>query len=61
MSNREKISSRLDSLYIRHRELDNRIRLCYNKFTKDEEIKKLKSEKLQLKDEIYKLENEIKE
>lgn len=50
--------SYLESLYKKHRKLDDDIKVLYNKFASDENINRLKTKKLWLKDEIHRLENE---
>jgi len=48
----------LESLYRKHRALDDEIKMLYNKFASDDLINRLKTKKLWLKDEIHRLENE---
>ena len=48
----------LQSLYRKHRALDDEIKTLYNKFADDQLINRLKTQKLWLKDEIHRLENE---
>ena len=48
----------LESLYAKHRALDDEIKIMYNKFVSDDLINRKKTEKLWLKDEIHRLENE---
>ena len=48
----------LESLYRKHRALDDEIKILYNKFADDQLINRLKTQKLWLKDEIHRLENE---
>tara|TARA_B000000609_G_C24044337_1_gene277721 strand:+ start:235 stop:423 length:189 start_codon:yes stop_codon:yes gene_type:complete len=48
----------LESLYQKHRALDDEIKMLYNKFASDDLINRKKTQKLWLKDEIYRLENE---
>jgi hypothetical protein len=48
----------LESLYKKHRALDDEIKVLYNKFADDVNINRLKTKKLWLKDEIHRLENE---
>ena len=52
--------SYLDSLYRKHRALDDEIKELYNKFADDSKINRLKTKKLWLKDEIHRLETEMK-
>ena len=55
-----KIAVHLQELIKRHRTLDNDIKLLYNSFEREEVINRKKSMKLWLKDEIYRLERELK-
>jgi len=48
----------LESLYRKHRTLDDEIKVLYNKFASDDLINRKKTQKLWLKDEIHRLENE---
>ena len=48
----------LESLYRKHRALDDEIKILYTKFAYDQLINRLKTQKLWLKDEIHRLENE---
>jgi len=50
--------SYLESLYRKHRALDDEVKELYNKFASDERINRLKTKKLWLKDEIHRLEND---
>ncbi len=50
----------LESLYRKHRALDDEIKIMYNKFVSDDLINRKKTEKLWLKDEIHRIENELK-
>ena len=56
----DKIVVHLKELYAKHRTLDEEIRLMYNKFERDEVINRKKTQKLWLKDEIHRLETELK-
>lgn len=56
---RDKVVTQLETLYKRHRELDDRIINRYNKFATDTEINMLKTKKLWFKDEIYRLEKRL--
>jgi len=47
----------LESLYKKHRDLDDEIKVLYNKFADEVNINRLKTKKLWLKDEIHRLEN----
>tara|TARA_B100001057_G_scaffold500106_1_gene613558 strand:- start:361 stop:549 length:189 start_codon:yes stop_codon:yes gene_type:complete len=48
----------LESLYRKHRALDDEIKKLYNKFADDQLINRLKTQKLWLKDEIHRIEYE---
>ena len=48
----------LESLYKKHRALDDEIKVLYNQFADEVNINRLKTKKLWLKDEIHRLENE---
>ena len=50
----------MQELIKRHRKLDNDIKMLYNSFEREEVINRKKSMKLWLKDEIYRLERELK-
>jgi len=56
-----KIANYLQELYKRHRLLDDEIKELYNKFANDGEINRKKTKKLWLKDEIHRLETELKD
>ena len=56
-----KIAVHLQELIKRHRTLDNEITMLYNSFEREEVINRKKSMKLWLKDEIHRLERELKE
>lgn len=58
---RDKINVHLNELYSRHRSLDNEIKEMYNKWERDDLINRKKTQKLWLKDEIHRLETELKE
>ena len=55
-----KIAGYLQELYKKHRTLDEEIKVMYNTFASDSEINRLKTKKLWYKDEINRLENELK-
>jgi hypothetical protein len=55
-----KLAHRLQELYIRHRKLDEEIKLLYNKWADDGVINRKKTQKLWLKDEMHRLESELK-
>jgi hypothetical protein len=56
-----KIAVHLQELYRKHRSLDDKIKVLYNKWEDDYKVNRLKTEKLWLKDEIHRLETELKE
>lgn len=55
-----KIATHLQELYRKHRALDDEIQNMYNKWEEDGLINRKKTQKLWLKDEIHRLENELK-
>ena len=55
-----KIANYLQELYTRHRALDDEIKDMYNRWEDDGAINRKKTQKLWLKDEIHRLENELK-
>ena len=56
----DKLAVRLQELYKKHRALDDEIKVLYTKFVVDQELNLLKTKKLWLKDEIHRLETELK-
>lgn len=56
----DKIVVHLQELYARHRTLDEEIKELYNSFERDEIINRKKTQKLWIKDEIHRLETELK-
>lgn len=56
----DKIVVHLQELYARHRSLDEEIKELYNSFERDEIINRKKTQKLWIKDEIHRLETELK-
>jgi len=56
----EKIAVHMQELYRKHRTLDEEVKELYNKFASDEVINRKKTAKLWLKDEIHRLETELK-
>ena len=56
----DKLAVHLQELYKKHRELDDEIKVLYTKFVVDQELNLLKTKKLWLKDEIHRLETELK-
>lgn len=55
-----KIATHLQELYRKHRALDDDIKVLYNKWEDDNKVNRLKTQKLWLKDEIHRLETELK-
>lgn len=55
----DKLTVRLEELRNRHRELDTLIETKYYNFTVNDEVRRLKTQKLWLKDEIHYLENKL--
>ncbi len=51
----------LQELYSKHRKLDDEIKTLYTNFADDSTINRLKTKKLWFKDEIHRLEKELKE
>ena len=58
---KESLQSHLESLTVRHRDLDNEILELERHYSVNEEVRRLKTQKLWLKDEIHRLEHELKE
>ena len=56
----DKLAVHLQELYKKHRALDDEIKVLYTKFEVDQELNLLKTKKLWLKDEIHRLETELK-
>jgi hypothetical protein len=56
----DKIIVHLQELYQKHRTIDSEIKEMYNHFERDEVINRKKTQKLWLKDEIHRLETELK-
>ena len=57
----DKIVVHLKEVYKKHRNLDERIKVCYNNREDELLINRMKTQKLWLKDEIHRLETELKE
>ena len=49
----------LQSLYKKHKDLDEEIKRMYNKYESDEIINRKKTQKLWLKDEIHRVEEKV--
>ena len=56
----DKLAVHLQELYKKHRALDDEIKVLYTKFVVDQELNLLKTKKLWLKDEIHRIETELK-
>jgi|14_taG_2_1085336.scaffolds.fasta_scaffold28405_2 hypothetical protein len=57
----DKIAVHLQELYKKHRSLDEEIKMLYNKFESEQILNRMKTQKLWLKDEIHRLETELKQ
>ena len=57
----DKIAVHLQELYVKHRTLDEEITLLYNNFESEQILNRMKTQKLWLKDEIHRLETELKQ
>ena len=57
----DKIAVHLQELYKKHRSLDEEIKMLYNKFENEQILNRMKTQKLWLKDEIHRLETELKQ
>jgi hypothetical protein len=55
-----KLAVHLQELYKKHRELDDEVKLLYTTFANDEIINRKKTQKLWIKDEIHRLETQLK-
>jgi len=55
-----KLATHLQELYRKHRALDDEVSMLYNSFADDRIINRKKTQKLWLKDEIHRLETELK-
>ena len=56
----DKLAVHLQELYKKHRSLDEEIKMLYNKFESEQILNRMKTQKLWLKDEIHRLETELK-
>ena len=54
-SEEDKIRNHYEELKRRHKELDNEIAFRYNNITADDEVRKMKTMKLYLKDEMHRI------
>ena len=57
----DKIAVHLQELCKKHRLLDEEIKMLYNKFENEQILNRMKTQKLWLKDEIHRLETELKQ
>ena len=57
----DKLAVHLQELYKKHRSLDEEIKMLYNKFESEQILNRMKTQKLWLKDEIHRLETELKQ
>ena len=57
----DKIAVHLQELYKKHRTLEEEIKVLYNKFEPEQILNRMKTQKLWLKDEIHRLETELKQ
>ena len=57
----DKIATHLQELYTKHKSLDDEIKRMYNTYEQDGTINRKKTHKLWLKDEIHRLEEQLKE
>ncbi len=55
-----KLARHLQELYKKHRTLDDEIQISYKSFEKEEIVNRMKTKKLWLKDEIHRIERELK-
>ena len=56
---KESLHSHLQSLTVRHRDLDNEILELERHYSVNEEVRRLKTQKLWLKDEIYRIKKDL--
>jgi hypothetical protein len=56
----DKLNAHLDELKRKHRELDELIETKYYNYNITDEVRKLKTQKLWLKDEIHRIEAQLK-
>jgi len=56
----DKLNAHLDELRRKHRELDKLIETKYFNYNITDEVRKLKTQKLWLKDEIHRIEAQLK-
>jgi uncharacterized protein YdcH (DUF465 family) len=56
---KESLQSHLESLTVRHRDLDNKILELERHYSVNEEVRRLKTQKLWLKDEIHRIQRDL--
>jgi uncharacterized protein YdcH (DUF465 family) len=56
---KESLQSHLESLTVRHRNLDNEILELERHYSVNEEVRRLKTQKLWLKDEIHRIQRDL--
>ena len=56
---KESLQSHLESLTVRHRDLDNEILELERHYSVNEEVRRLKTQKLWLKDEIHRIKRDL--
>jgi hypothetical protein len=56
----DKLEARLEDLRKKHKDLDTLIETKYHNYTINDEVRRLKTQKLWLKDEIYRIEAQLK-
>jgi hypothetical protein len=59
-SDDDKLNAHLEELRRKHRELDTLIETKYHNYNITDEVRKLKTQKLWLKDEIHRVEAQLK-
>jgi uncharacterized protein YdcH (DUF465 family) len=59
MSDKEKTISHYNQIKEKHNILDKKIKDAYNHYFKDEDLHKMKQEKLHLKEEMFQIEQKL--
>jgi len=59
VSQKDKLTAHLEKLQSRHKELDKHLENTYSNITVNEEVRRIKTEKLWLKDEIYRIHRQL--
>jgi hypothetical protein len=57
----DKLAIYLQELYVKHRSLDDEVKMLYNTFASDEIINRKKTQKLWIKDEMHRIETQLKD